>query len=157
MPTVSPSRRFFARINTDGNDEIDRSEAEAYVEGLGLRGALARMAVDKLLGEVGNGARILYSDLVANGAKLLPSELQRDGVLDRSAAAAFFGRLAGRRSKAKVADVARYLEPRIDGMAALFAPRLAKALAEMTVDLLDGDGDRAFTRDDLFALLDDLG
>jgi hypothetical protein len=179
LPTLE---RFYRRIegappapqgDPVSTHEIDADEIRAYLRKIGVGdGVFGARAVEEATAEVmrlldeSGDRKIQWREMVLGGAKLLPADLvDAAGHLDRGRVADVFERIIGKkkkgRDKATAKDLAKFIEPEIRKRAdtvikAMFAPQAALAAAKIGMDALDADGDKAFTKDDLFAIVDDI-
>ena len=162
VPSVS---RLFKRVS-GGQPNIDRPKVEGYLKDLGvgsglLGGQKVKQGADWFMSKFDNAPKdgvVTWKEFVANGRHLVPPGIADDkGHLSPAKVSAVFDEIAGSGTpKASKESVASYIEPKITGMAAMFAGTIADATAKFAVDALDADGDGAFTRDDLTDLVKDI-
>lgn len=165
-------RRFYERIDVDHND-IDEGEIRAYLKKIGVGdGFLGERAVNAATEEIlkildaSDDRRIQWSELVLGGKKLLPAQLlDAEGRLDRGKVEDVFEMIVGKkrknRDRADAKDLAKVMEPEIRKQAdsplkAMFAPMAAAAAAKVAIDAIAPDGEKAFTREDLYSIVDDI-
>jgi hypothetical protein len=165
-------RRFYERIDVDQND-IDEGEIRTYLKKIGVGdGFLGARAVDAATSEIlrildeSADRRIQWRELVLGGKKLLPAQLlDAEGRLDRSKVGDVFESIVGKKKKNRdqvdAKDLAKVMEPEIRKQAdsplkAMFAPMAAAAAAKVAIDAIASDGEKVFTREDLYAIVDDI-
>lgn len=163
-------RAIFDRLDRDRSGAIDAEEVAVYLGEIGIGkgwfgGQKVATAVDKFMEKLdGDGDRqVTWDEFVRGGKHLLPPALLNErGELDPARVERFFTAMLGQgREHATEAELAPYLEREINAKAksslvSMFAGTIAEAAAKVAVDALDADGDRAFTRQDLFAFIDDI-
>lgn len=163
-------RAIFDRLDRDGTGQIDEDEIAEYLGDIGVGsgwfgGSKISAAVDKFMEKLdGDGdRRVGWNEFVQGGKHLLPPALMNDrGELDPARVDQFFTAIVGRgKTRATAKELEPYLEREISekarsSMVSMLAGTIAEAAAKVAVDALDADGDRAFTREDIFALIEDI-
>ena len=168
-------RRFFERVDQNPADrgDLDEAEIRAYLKKIGIGGGFfgnkeldeATAEILKMLDTSGD-RRVQWEELVRGGASLLPAGLvDESGHLDRSRVDDVFEAIVGKKKKnrdrADANDLARYLEPELRARAdtmikAMFAAQAAAGAAKIGIDALAAENGKTFTREDLFAIVDDI-
>lgn|GEM_PF-2284299 len=167
--TASQSRlrAVFDRIDARSQNAVDRRDVEGYFADLGLGSGFlgpqiikngARVFLEKL--DENGDQRVTYAELVRRSPEILPKSLRGpNGVLEASRVDATFDAIAGVGStQATIAQLTKYLREEYtkeaqNQLASAMAARVAEVAARIGVDVLDGDGDGFFTRDDLRAVV----
>lgn len=168
-------RRFYERVGRDPgpSGDLDEAEIRAYLKKIGVGdGLFGGRALDEATEQVlraldeSKDRRVQWEELVRGGARLLPAGLLDEaGHLDRARVGDVFEKIVGKkktdRERADVRDLAKYLEPEIRKQLAgsikvMFASQAAVAAAKIGVDALAAENGKTFTRDDLFAIVDDI-
>ena len=166
MPVTKPTaRRIFDRVAQNGA-AIDRPRIVTYLEALGLGSGLfggkkVAKGADAFLKNFDTSpedGKVTWQEFVSNSRHLLPPALSDGkGRLNPALIPHVFDEIAGAGAQKATRDqVAAYIEPKLTGAAALFSGTIAEATAKVAIDALDGDGDNAFTRDDLESLVKDI-
>lgn len=163
-------RAMFERLDRDRSGAIDEDAVAEYLGELGLGGGLfggqkVAAAVDKFMEKLdADGDRkVTWSEFVGGGRHLLPDSLRdANGKLDGGRVDGFFDAVVGRgNNRATKRELEPYLEREISAKAksplvAMMAGTIASAAAKVALDALDADKDKAFTREDVHALIDDI-
>lgn len=159
MPVERPSvRRLFDRVDTDGSGTLEAEELKGFLRAGGLKsGMLAGQAASKLVSQLGDGeGRVTWERFLAGTRAILPPGLtDAEGRLDRDRVEGVYAQIAGGAEKVDADAVAAYVRPQIRGAASFFAKDIARVAGALTVEALDTDGDRAFSKQDLYDLIDD--
>lgn len=165
MPTTLPTiRRIFDRV-AQNSDSIDHAKVSKYLKDIGLGGGLlggqkVSKGADGFIAkfDTTKDGKVTWPEFVAASKKLLPTKLSDgQGRLNPQLVGTVFDQIAGPgKAKATKDDVAAFVKPQLTGGAALFAGAIADASGRVASDALDADGDGAFTRDDMTALVKDI-
>lgn len=164
--TAKPSlRKLFDRLDRDQSADLDKKDLKAHLVeleiGTGLLGGTivnkgVQVFMEKLDGD--GDQRVTWQEFVVGGKHLLPPGIvDEQGKLSRELAASVFAAMAGASGKADVDAVKIFVGQKLSGSSlALMSGTISESAAKIAVDALDADGDGAFTKDDLLALVDDI-
>lgn len=157
--TVRPTlRRFYERIE-HAREDIEPAEIRAYLKKIraadGMFGDRATAEIMQILDTSGD-EKVQWKELVEGGAKLLPTRAQAEDLFET-----IVKKKKKNKDRADAKDLARYLEPEFRRLAdspikAMFAGAAAAAASKVAIDAIAADDGKTFTKEDLFALLDDI-
>jgi hypothetical protein len=160
-------REVFNRIDTNPG-EIDTQEFGAYLRSLGIgQGMMGpteiALAQEQFLEsfDADGNQTVSFLEFVQGSYLLLPVELvDENGQLDKARIPGLMPMISENGAYVTETSIHPYLEreirARTTGLKRLFAGRMASAAAKVTIDMLDADGDLAFTAEDLEIYIDDI-
>lgn len=163
---VKPGLRgLFDRLDRDKSGDLDRDKIKQHLLDLDIGtgffgGTILSKAADTFMAKLDSDGddRVTWKEFVIGGKHLLPPGITTsEGKLDRDLAASVFAAIAGASPSAGVDAVKVFVGQKLSGSPlALVSGTVSDAAAKVAVDALDADGDGAFTKNDLLALVDDI-
>ncbi len=163
-------RGMFSRMDAKKKGAVDQGDIASYFRDLGLEsGVMGAQVVDvgsraflEKLDENGD-KRVTYAEVLRRSPHILPKALLGpDGKLDASRVEGTFRAIAGDEAEsAGLAELERYLAAELAAdaqgpFAGAITGRVASMAARVALDILDGDGDARFTKQDLRAVVDEV-